>query len=1250
MPEFSLLQVQPATSPEEGAVLFFQRHDAAPAARHRVVTLKELAYLPLDAREDPDVLGKQWAALRGLYQTDADFIYVAAGFYQPRHVGLVQFYGTAAEGPDPEEARGVSTRRMRAVEAVLANYVLSRLETPQPERLQSLTARMRSLPTLLAVLGHPDPRRSRRGLGTGPGSRLPEDDLAAQQGEILMRGLAKLREEFVFLVTAQHVARPQLHHAMVRMSQVTSQYASRQRGSLSVGFSVALPLAAALSQNVQSQSGHSGAETAGQGLALGAGVSETEGTSAAAGGSLTETRSASQTIGESETRGASRSLTWSEGASWSDSLTEGRSTSHTQGTAEGRTESSALTRGASESRQWSTSTGEGGSRTEGESRSVVEASSWSESAGSARSLAQSRGESWSQGETEGASRSRATGSSLSKSTQSSTAVGQQTGFNASGSAGLAALRAGVGGSAGFSSTDTDGASEAQGHSHTQTDGASSQRSSVRGGSAGETTGQTRTRTESSGGSFSEGAARSTQTARSWSAVETAGHGRAATESRSESQGRSWTESSSAAQGESWQHGRSQGGSRTLGETAGETAAVASSLARAEGVSRAEAQSWQEGTSRSRAESRSLQWSAQQGTSRGWSSALGRGFSGGFSSGLVPGVHIGRGWQTEDDTAQRLTEVTRQLSSLLDRASVEGAFMTTALLFTGREGKDAAAALVPQAFHGPDVPTPVLTRPADAELRAQALAFQPSLAPVPNPFAIDVLWTRWSTLLTPGMLAAYTAPNLFEEGAALTFQEKLPPLAFYPELDGDAVCGNQISPETGDLTPVPLRLARRRHFHTAFCGDTGFGKSVAAERLVYESTRRWQLRSVILDFGTGWRKLLNAPGLEGHVEIRQLSPGGVRPLRWNPLQIGRHVLPEVQWRSFCDVFGQIAQLGQRRQIHELRDALRRLYLGAGVLVDDPEVRASDVWGAVRHSEADLVSREPGAPLAHLTADERQTLAVERSRVLGLRELHDHIKETLTARGRRDQMLRTVLEGILFRLHPLVQGAASQQYRRGPDCADINEIVPGGWGVAVLEGGSFLDDFSKAFLLGWAAWHLYQDAVQRRLRDTRTRPARVQIVFEEANKILAGLEQTGAEGGRSVAEQFEAMWRDSRKYGIWLHLVSQTPSAIPPGILSSCNNVFIAQLKNPRDRDLMLAALHRSEKGFVDETWRRFLASMPVGRSVVKLGYAFERGEVEPTYIQPLLLDVPEPSDADIEARLGRVNLAAETAATEEGGLL
>jgi hypothetical protein len=311
--------------------------------------------------------------------------------------------------------------------------------------------------------------------------------------------------------------------------------------------------------------------------------------------------------------------------------------------------------------------------------------------------------------------------------------------------------------------------------------------------------------------------------------------------------------------------------------------------------------------------------------------------------------------------------------------------------------------------------------------------------------------------------------------------------------------------------------------------------------------------------------------------------------------------------------------------------------AGVLIDDPEVRNHSAWGFVASpEEAALVGKPEKTPLAALSRDERQLLAVRRSQTVGLNELYDALEKEIETIPARD-IRRSILEGILYRLHSLVQGAGARQYAAGPDAIDINEIVPGDWGVAILEGGVFLDEFSIAFLLGWVAWHIYTDAVIQRIQRSHSEPAHIQIVFEEANKILSGVGGRGKdeEGGQSLAEQFAAMWRDSRKYGIFLHLITQTPSAIPPGIMSSCNNLFVAQLKNQKDLDIAIQSIHRSPKGFTDEVWRRFLASEPKKHAIAKLGYSSDRTQIEPVYIIPKLLDIEEPNDADIRARLGLI---------------
>src|SRR5512139_2316022 len=100
--------------------LWFCVQDQASASRYfRAVALMELASVPVSIREDYDLLQKQWAAVRGLYNAQADFIYSSAGIFTPEHVGIVQFYGGAGEGLSRDEAAGVALRNLAAVRATL---------------------------------------------------------------------------------------------------------------------------------------------------------------------------------------------------------------------------------------------------------------------------------------------------------------------------------------------------------------------------------------------------------------------------------------------------------------------------------------------------------------------------------------------------------------------------------------------------------------------------------------------------------------------------------------------------------------------------------------------------------------------------------------------------------------------------------------------------------------------------------------------------------------------------------------------------------------------------------------------------------------------------------------------------------------------------------------------------------------------------------------------------------------------------
>jgi len=148
--------------------------------------------------------------------------------------------------------------------------------------------------------------------------------------------------------------------------------------------------------------------------------------------------------------------------------------------------------------------------------------------------------------------------------------------------------------------------------------------------------------------------------------------------------------------------------------------------------------------------------------------------------------------------------------------------------------------------------------------------------------------------------------------------------------------------------------------------------------------------------------------------------------------------------------------------------------------------------------------------------------------------------------------------------------------------------------------------------------------------------LQIFFEEANKIFGGVDGGGGDddsGGVSLSQRFGDMFRDARKYLARMHVITQAPSLIPPDIVSSCNNVVIGMLKSPKDKDIVLAAIARSEKGFVDEPWRRFMTDMQIGMFIGRFSYSMEREMGQPFLFRPMAVIAPEPSDREIEAKLG-----------------
>lgn len=674
-------------------------------------------------------------------------------------------------------------------------------------------------------------------------------------------------------------------------------------------------------------------------------------------------------------------------------------------------------------------------------------------------------------------------------------------------------------------------------------------------------------------------------------------------------------------------------------------AVTSSRSNSETTSSTDMRGSSDGTSHSS--------SQQAGTAL--AHGLSTGYGEGLSYGLAPFFSVGDMNQWQNDPVIMLVTTLREQQNILKEITKIGGFYADvyALIRTER-GRQALLALIPQAFQGKEevilgVQTRTLSPAEESYIRLHAKAMTPSTREVRTPEAITAYMD--STLLTPLQASAYMTPGLLEEGLARTVQEAIPPFAFDPSLQGDVVLGYQYSTERGVITKTPLRLTQECHFHSAFVADTGYGKSVTAERLAYETTRRWKYRTIVLDFGQGWRKALNWAGLEGRVDIRQLYPGAVRPIRWNPLQVPKRT-PVYRYRNMLvELFANAGRMGPR-QLGFMREALTDVYRECGVIVDgeneeqfglvrdESEEEAINMTRAELHIPARLTKN---ITLADLEEFERHALFVQRSHEASIFDWVQKLRNSLAAAEKtHDQNSRSSLQGVILRLEPLAEGDLLDMYGPGYETIaieDLGLLGPDGdrWGITVIEGGAQMDEFAKSALLSLIAATLYEDAVVRRrqaLSGFQFPP--LQIFFEEANKVLTGVDTGSAAsdrdsaGSNQTAQIFTIMWRDGRKYKVFLHPLVQTISELPAGILSSCNNGFFGQTKNDKDRQAILAHLARNTKGFVNSEYDRFLARMPIGMFIVKLGYTDEITQTEPYLIEPTLLKSEEPSDEQIVA--------------------
>ncbi|MBU1747386.1 MAG: serine-rich protein, partial [Chloroflexi bacterium] len=1099
---------------------------------HKVVRLLQARFLPREMREQYGVLERMRKVLRGLYQAQVEIVVIYAGIFEP-YTGVVQIYGVQTVADDYETAQVQSAMDIVALEAALRGIYAQSEFVPMPTNVAEwLRQAFQSMPYAGVAIGQPDPRENPRGMDSDSVMSQTVEEATMQQNEILMRGMAARREEFVCVVMGSPVP----IHEIVRLQRATAheggRWASLERGSqgLNVGVSLPVIFSGMVSDGVATSASGQRGHTEGQSQTTGETVGHTDGYTH--GQTVGEAHSVGHTQGTTVTDSHGQTVTTGEVQGTGTADGTSHTTGHTDGVADGvsHTDSVAQTKGKSWSESTAVSTGTGTT------------SGWNQSAGSGTSTGHAASTGWNQGSSTPAQTVThtetgpvASASDVAAAMQGSSGglrdphappsiptaadvghVSLSGGFQPAPAADPLASGVGVssslpgqtvsqsqsqsahlGGSLGVVGTGVNaGVGGAEGHG-VSTPVAPTQSYNIPAATAGvsrsvpitsaQSFGTSGGETVSAGQNASQSAGVSGATSASSGVTATSSRGgmSSTTHGTADSTSHVVSQSDSVADGVSHVASQSQARSSGLGLSRSHSVSQSSSVSETMTQSRSESQAWSSSDSVARSEAQGQTIADSIGLAQARSLVTGRGM--GMGVGVSPSISASKTYQWEDHVATMVADILRVQELLLATGAGEGMYLIDAYMLTrDQRGQRAVETLWNESFHGTEeVATPAqVRRLTDAEVAYISLHAQ-ALTPTTRRQYLPGVWERYrdASMLTLLQTAALTAPGVFEAGPALTVQPRIPPYALIPDLPGEVVVGYQVDHETGDTTGAALRLTRERMTNCAFFADTRFGKSVAAEWLAKEVHQQWDTRVVALDFGLGWRKLQHLIAQDRY-DFYSLYPGGPRPIRWNPLQIGTRIPAEIQMMATVDLLCNAGRMGER-QSGWLRTALRELYLENGVLTDDPEVLWPDehnltvkdkpdsdlakhlrAWSWVQDGERPALDAERQRRgygpvparlvyLHELTEWEKQLVAIQRSQQVDLSLLYDRIKQYQGRMGRGSQTDYAALEGIIKRLFTFRYGAMAQLYGRGAGSVALENL---GWtadgrpGVVVLEGGA------------------------------------------------------------------------------------------------------------------------------------------------------------------------------------------------------
>lgn len=919
---------------------------------------------------------------------------------------------------------------------------------------------------------------------------------------------------------------------------------------------------------------------------------------------LTQSRNFGTTHSDSFAQGNTDSRSYTQGIS--DSASNGYSQGRTHGISNGTTHTNATSNSFSQSNGFTNSN----SFSQSNSQSISDSTSHSLSHSNSRSMSDSLSNSLSNSASDSFSRSAS--NSMSKSFADSLSHSTSDSFSRSMSDSY---------SRGLtrSLSDSDSLSNSLSNSHALSNSYSVAQGLTEGYSEGVTQG--RSLSHSVGRSVSDGI------------TETKAQG--TTHSNSHSLSNGVTRSQSDGQSVGQTNSLSQGTSAGTGRTANQ--GLSKSLSDAQGVSAGTSVSDSRGQGTTTSKSNSL--SNAQGLSNAKSSALGVGQGLNFSFG--PTIGVSRSYQVFDEEKGNLIKLLEASNTRMNLAVRMGAFYVDAYV-ASYSAKTARAieTLSVTSWAGDNEMSSIQcvmpTEDTQNHLLKHTSVFEPcTMKENIEGIADNYLW---ATIMLSSELAALTHLPRVETGGVSTIATNIPAFSMFANKDGEIYFGKQINPEDG-MESYDYSFSKKEFMHTLICGASGCGKTTSAVRIAREVIRKYDdMKIFALDWKNSWRVLKRfSPNGVDDFEFFGLDYTSIRPIKMNlyvpPKYVGVNQWIDKVNESICLGYG----FGTK-MMSVLKNAARVVLILEGILHVDEDGTPHEYRPKNREEKRDFDERmckvtlakiyqvirdmKQGAPSAYVNT----SLAKLESKAA---------KQSVEEKFQKSGMgMQDAYDSILAKLESFYSGELKEMYCE-EDCEKIirvEELIDGKR-IVVLEGGD-LDSSTKKCIIELISHGLF---MYSRLKKNREKIVEKRFyILEEAHRII-----DNPEGGNpsplDVGETiFDILLNEAREYGVYCMIIVQTPSSLPPSMITNCSILIIHRLGNDKDVQLMTTMLCRNAR-LDNRDVPIWLVKEPKGQAIVRINNTMTHQESEPCLVQVARCDNEAPDNEELVLDMENISI-------------